>query len=125
MLAGMRDPDRGEPRVRLKVWIEDDAGVLLSEWRIGLLEAIATTGSLARAAERVGVPYRTAWERIREIEGALGVDLVEAGSGGREGGSSRLTPDGRDLVARFRALTSGLDDTVSDRFAADLGERLR
>jgi len=125
MLAAMRDPSRGEPRVRLKVWIEDDAGVLLSDWRVALLEAIEATGSLARAAERIGVPYRTAWERVRQIEAALGVDLVEAGSGGREGGASRLTPAGRDLVARFRALTAGLEETVAERFATDLRDRLR
>ena len=125
MLRPMREPNRGEPRVRLKIWIEDDDGVLLSEWRVALLEAIAATGSLARAAERVGVPYRTAWERVRQTEAALGVPLVEAGSGGREGGASRLTPVGRDLVSRFRALTAGLDETVGDRFSDDLRDRLR
>lgn len=125
MLPPMRDPGRGEPRVRHKIWIEDDAGVLLSEWRVALLEAIAATGSLARAAERIGVPYRTAWERVRQTEAALGVELVAGGSGGREGGASRLTPAGEELVARFRALTAGLDDEVAARFERDLQERLR
>jgi molybdate transport system regulatory protein len=121
----MRDPNRGEPRVRFKIWIEDNEGVLLSEWRVALLEAIEATGSLARAAERIGVPYRTAWERVRQIEAALGVRLVEAGSGGREGGATRLSPNGRDLVARFRAVTAGLDESVDERFTAHLCDHLR
>lgn len=125
MLPPMRDPSRGEPRVRSKIWIEDDEGVLLSEWRVALLEAIEATGSLARAAERIDVPYRTAWERVRQIEAALGVGLVEAGSGGREGGASRLTPAARDLVARFRAVTAGLDESVDERFDTHLRDHLR
>jgi len=34
--------------------------VVLSEWRVELLEAIDALGSLSRAAETLGIPYRTA-----------------------------------------------------------------
>jgi len=116
---------RGAPRVRVKIWVEDDSGVLLSEWRADLLEAVDATGSLTRAAEQVGVPYRTAWQRIHEIEQSLGFQLLETESGGRDGGGSRLTPRGRDAVARFREMTQGIPELVESRFAeslrADLG----
>lgn len=113
------------PGVRLKVWIEDErGGVLLSEWRVALLEAVAETGAMARAAESVGVPYRTAWQRLREMEAALGVVLVETVSGGADGGGSRLTADGRDLVERFRRVTAGLAETAQARFDEHLRDRL-
>jgi molybdate transport system regulatory protein len=116
---------RRAPSVRLKVWIEDEGGaVLLSEWRVALLEAVERTGAMARAAEAVGVPYRTAWQRLREMEAALGITLVETASGGSEGGGSRLTADGRDLVERFRRVTAGLPETAQDRFDAHLRDRL-
>ncbi len=112
-------------RIRLKVWIEDEGGaVLLSEWRVALLEAVAETGAMARAAEAVGVPYRTAWQRLREMEAALGVSLVETASGGSDGGGSRLTADGRDLVERFRRVTAGLPETAQVRFDEHLRDRL-
>jgi hypothetical protein len=51
---------------RSKVWLERGGQVVLSDWRVELLEAIDATGSLARAAERLDVPYRTAWYKLKE-----------------------------------------------------------
>ena len=119
------DHAAGAARVRSKIWIERDGDVLLSEWRVGLLAAVAETGSLARAAERLGVPYRTAWDRIKETEGRLGLRLLESESGGAEGGGSRLTEEGNDLVARFQRVTAGIADMVEERFQAELADVLR
>ena len=116
-------PER--PRVRSKIWVERATDVLLSEWRIELLEAVAQTGSLARAAEQLGVPYRTAWHKIRETEERLGVRLLETESGGAEGGGSRLTDEARDLIGRFRRVTAGVADLVERRFRAEFGDLLR
>lgn len=113
------------PRVRAKVWIERGDDVLLSEWRVALLEAVEEAGSLAAAANRLGVPYRTAWQRIKESEERLGLPLLATESGGAEGGGSRLTPAGRDLVARFRRVTAGVADLVEQRFRAEFADLLR
>ena len=102
---------------RLKVWIEcEDGRVALSEWRVALLEAIDEHGSLVAAARALGVPHRTAWQRIREMESCLGVRLIKTTSGGLGGGSSNLSPAGQDLVRRYQALRTGLDEVVLDRF---------
>ena len=53
-------------RARSKVWLERDGQVVLSDWRVELLETIEATGSLARAAARLDVPYRTAWYKLKE-----------------------------------------------------------
>jgi len=106
------------------VWVERDGAVLLSEWRVALLEAVAATGSLARAADRLGVPYRTAWDRIRETEEHLGIRLLVTESGGAEGGGSRLTPEASDLIARFQRVTAGVDELIAGRFRAELGDAL-
>lgn len=104
-------------RARLKVWIEtDDGQVALSEWRVMLLEAVAQHGSLVAAARALGVPHRTAWQRVREMEACLDVQLLETSSGGQRGGGSRLSVAALDLVARYRALHAGLDDLVLERF---------
>jgi molybdate transport system regulatory protein len=102
---------------RLKVWLEgDDGRVTLSEWRVGLLEAVGRHQSLVRAARELGVPHRTAWQRLREMEDRLGVKLVEASSGGASGGTSHLTPAAEDLVRRYEQLRAGLDEEVAERF---------
>ena len=122
----MRDQsERGGPlEIRSKIWIErrGQGSVVLSEWRVDLLEAIDTHGSLSRAAEALDVPYRTAWERVKATEGEIGFRLLESESGGLDGGGSRLTPQARDLCRRFRRVSSGIQEVVSRRFAAEFGD---
>ena len=104
-------------RPRLKVWLEtEDGRVALSEWRVMLLEAVAEHGSLVAAARALGVPHRTAWQRIQEMESTLGVRLLDTTSGGIGGGRSRLSPAAEDFVQRYQALRTGLDDLVGERF---------
>jgi len=107
----------------VKIWLEGQDGlVALSEWRVGLLDAIARHGSLVGAARELGVPHRTAWQRLREMEERLGTQLVEASSGGAAGGASHLTPAAHDLVRRFEALRAGLDEQVAARFHVHFGD---
>ena len=111
----------GDLRPRSKVWLERDGEVVLSEWRVELLEAVAATGSLAAAAARVGVPYRTAWTRLREIEAGLGFKVLDTQSGGAEGGGSRLMPEAQRMLDRFHRVADGVGRLVDERFAAAFG----
>jgi molybdate transport system regulatory protein len=107
-------------RARLKVWIErEDGRVALSDWRVSLLEGVAAHGSLVAAARALGVPHRTAWQRIQEMESCLGVRLLVTTSGGPGGGGSRLSPAARDLIERYHSLRAGLDDLLLERFAGE------
>ena len=112
----------GPLEIRSKIWIERRGEVVLSEWRVELLEAIDANGSLSRAAEALDIPYRTAWERVKATEGEVGFRLLESESGGADGGGSRLTPEARDLCRRFRRVSSGIQEVVTRRFAAEFGE---
>jgi len=107
--------------VRSKVWVEKDGRVALSSWRIELLSMVEEAGSLAAACERMDVPYRTAWYKLKEIEDQLGMKLLDTQSGGVDGGGSALTPEGRDLVDRFRRVDRGIEGIVEKRFASELG----
>lgn len=108
-----------EPRVNL--WLEVDGDVVLSEWRVALLEAIAETGSISAAAERMNIGYRQAWAKLRECETRLGVQLVETTVGGSGGGGAQLTPAARDYVDKYRRFSAGLQETVRRRFEAVFG----
>jgi molybdate transport system regulatory protein len=90
--------------------------VVLSEWRVRLLDAIDQTGSISRAAEHMKVTYHRAWEKLHEMEDGLGYKLVEAQVGGVGGGGAELTPQGRALMKQFRALSQGLVDEIDQRF---------
>jgi len=101
---------------RSKFWIELEGEAVLSDWRVALLEAIDRTGSLARAAEEMGVPYRSAWQKIKESEERLGIRLIDTQSGGIEGGGSVLTDAAQDLLRRYHQFIDGLAESVDRRF---------
>ena len=79
-------------RPRFNLWIEVEGQVALSLWRANLLKTIAAAGSINAAAEELGIPYRTAWQKVHEMEERLGVKLLETHTGGLHGGGARLTP---------------------------------
>ncbi len=108
---------------RLKLWIEKNGGVALSGYRIRLLNHIAETGSLAEAARRMGLSYRRAWGKIREMETNLGVHLVESEVGGAGGGRTSLTPDGERLVSLYPRFEAAAGADVRHRFDEIFGNR--
>ncbi len=52
------------------LWLERDGQVVLSVWRVQLFAAIAQTGSISTAAERMQVQYRLAWDRLDRMGAA-------------------------------------------------------
>ncbi len=104
-----------EPKFNL--WIEQAGVVVLSAWRVQLLEAIEATGSISAAAEQLKVPYRRAWEKLQEMEQGLGLKLVETAVGGVGGGGAHLTVEGRQAVAKFLVFAADFDREVAARYA--------
>ena len=106
---------------KLKLWIEKKGLLVLSDYRVQLLQHVAETGSLAQAAERMGLSYRRAWGKIKEIERNLGVRLVQSEVGGRGGGATRLTPEGERLLALYRRFRRAVESDLDREFADVFG----
>jgi molybdate transport system regulatory protein len=108
---------------RVKLWVEKDGLLVFSDYRAELLDHIAKAGSISGGAERMGLSYRRAWGKIREIEHNLGVRLVRSETGGLGGGRTKLTPEGEELLARYRAFRAAVRSDVSrdfvERFTKD------
>lgn len=102
--------------IKSNFWIEKDGEVVLSRWRVALLQAIDETGSISAAAERLRIPYRRAWDKVHECEERLGVKLIDTQTGGTGGGGARLTQEGAEYIKRFQQFSRGLDELVKDRF---------
>lgn len=108
-------PNEGlEPKFNL--WLEINGRVALSIWRVDLLQAVGQTGSISAAAEQIGVHYRTAWQKIHEMESRLGVQLVETQTGGRGGGGAKLTEAAESYIERFNQLAADVERTVGERY---------
>ena len=104
---------------RYNLWIEIDGQVVLSLWRADLLRAVARAGSISAAAEALGIPYRTAWQKINEMEKRLGRKLVATQTGGQHGGGAKLTPDAELYLEQFDRFAHDLERFVADAFAAN------
>lgn len=112
----------GSMEPKSKFWIERDGELILSDWRVALLEAIEETGSLSAAARKLGVHHRRARAKVDEIEARLGLHLVEGESGGSGGGGTRLTPAAREYIRRYRRFQEGLKELVDRRFREYFGD---
>ncbi len=77
-----------------------------------LLRAVAEEGSVSGAAERLCRSRSRALDRLERLEESTG-PLVDRQRGGAGGGGSRLTEDGRALLARFDRLRAALGGTAA------------
>lgn len=89
---------------RLRIYRDDDIAV--GPGKVALLEAIAQTGSISAAARQLGMSYRRAWVLVDQLNQALVSPAVSTATGGAHGGGATLTPVGRELVTRYRAIES-------------------
>jgi molybdate transport system regulatory protein len=100
------------------VWISVGDETLGGSERFGLLRAVASEGSITRAAKAYGISYKSAWDAIAAMNALAGEALVEGSVGGRGGGSTRLTARGQLLVDRFAEI-----DAAHRRFLKLLDDR--
>lgn len=77
--------------------------------------ALASTGSVAQAAEITGLSQPAVSQQMRNLETALGIDLVDHGRR-----PMRVTPAGRSFLARTEAVLSELRLAQSELTVMDL-----
>lgn len=75
-----------------------------------LLERIRNTGSIQAAAAEMEMSYTKAWRILNRAEKEMGFDLITRVSGGRNGGSSKLTEAGEKAVADYRQMEARLTE---------------
>ncbi|BDX38603.1 hypothetical protein CYCD_19580 [Tenuifilaceae bacterium CYCD] len=90
----------------------EDGNPVLTEEHFELLLNIGELGSLAATAERMQISYRKAWGLLRQSEQTLGFPLLEKHRGGRDGGNTLLTDEGKNLVESYKALREEFDSSV-------------
>jgi molybdate transport system regulatory protein len=85
--------------------------------KIGLLEGIERTGSLSAAARALGMSYRRAWLLLHSTNEGFSEPVVSLSVGGKDGGGTRLTDFGRQLVADYRRFDAAVDQLAAKTFA--------
>lgn len=94
-----------EKKSKYKLDMEVEVGdriVSLNNKKSRLLQCIDKYGSIIKASEETGIPYRTALKNIEIMESELGSSIVTTKRGGKGGGgSSELTASGREILQKF------------------------
>lgn len=91
-------------------------GPAMGPGKAELIERIAQTGSISAAARAMGMSYRRAWQLVESLNSDYRSRVIDTATGGRRGGGARVTPFGKQIVARFRAM----EDKASAAIAGDL-----
>jgi molybdate transport system regulatory protein len=93
--------------VRLTVRVDFGAGGAagaLGPGKIRLLEAIGRTGSISQAGRALDMSYRRAWLLVDDLNRCFRAPVVATQGGGAKGGGATLTPFGRELIEKYRAI---------------------
>lgn len=85
----------------------------LGPGKVQLMRCIDETGSVSAAARRLGMSHRRSVGLVAELNALGPAPLVETKTGGEAGGGARLTPLGREVLARYDALDRALRDAAS------------
>lgn len=81
-----------------------------------LLQLTEETGSLLEACRRMGISYSKGRKIISNLEQQMGRPILESTRGGKAGGASTLTPEGRELVHRYGAFCREAEECLSALF---------
>lgn len=86
------------------LWLNRRQSEFLGGDRIYLLEMIGELGSITKAAKAVGISYKTAWDTVNLINNLAEKPLVERLTGGKGGGGTSLTAEGKKVIVQFNTI---------------------
>jgi molybdate transport system regulatory protein len=110
---------------KLSIRVDLSSGARLGPGKIALLEQVLEQGSISAAARSMGMSYRRAWELIEDLNASF-EDVVVTKVGGKQGGGAAVTPLGRELVERYRAVIAKAEAAALPELEAiQRGERHR
>src|ERR1700689_2630421 len=98
---------------RLNIRIDLAGGLRIGPGKVAVLEEIARSGSISAAGRALRMSYRRTWELVEDMNNGLGTPVVETAAGGSGGGGTVLTPAGKAVIERYRAIE--MDTAVAAR----------
>lgn len=91
-------------KIKGRIWIEIESGLKIGQGRARLLEKINELGSISEAAKSLKIPYRKAWQIVKNMNENSFYELVTKEVGGKLGGKSQLTEYGKKYMGKYKAI---------------------
>jgi molybdate transport system regulatory protein len=92
--------------------------IALGPGKTALLEHIARTGSLRKAAAAMEMSYMRAWTLVQTMNRCFKKPLVVTKRGGTEGGATLVTSEGKAVVVLYRRMEAESMQSVKSTQAA-------
>lgn len=89
-------------KIQARIMLDDE--IAFGPGKADLLIAIQSTGSISAAGKHLGMSYRRAWLLVDAMNRCFQQPLVETATGGSQGGGTRLTPLGLEIMERYQQL---------------------
>ncbi len=83
---------------------------------VTLLKQVDSLGSVSEACSKTGISYSKAWKLIRNAERELGFPVVRRMAGGRNGGESQVTEEGRRMIELYEILERRISEAAQKEF---------
>lgn len=104
-------------KLNYKIWLSTSSGKgIMGDGKWQILKAIEEHGSLMAATVALDITYRRTWGDLKKIEQLLGFSLLEKSRGGKDGGHTHLTVQGKKLVKAFDEFHKRLDHQIDAAF---------
>lgn len=107
-------------KVHVKIWL-DEQGKAFGEGPYELLKNVEKIGSLSGAAKKMGISYKKAWKIIKNCEKRLNFPLLERRIGGRMGGGSKITEQGRLFLEKYEDFKEEVKSLIDEAFERHFG----
>ncbi len=102
-------------KIKIKCWVEDEGEKFYGPGPNELLKRIQKEGSLSRAATKMGMSYKKAWELVQRLNQHADVPLVILKKGGQHGGGAEITPQGLEIIREFESFQRKIDQLVDQQ----------
>ena len=86
--------------------------IALGPGKVALLEEIERSGSISKAARKLGLSYRRAWTLVDTMNKSFESYLVRGSAGGKKGGGAYLTPLGAKMAKAYRAMETKAEEAI-------------
>ncbi|MCF6184664.1 MAG: LysR family transcriptional regulator [Bacteroidales bacterium] len=112
-MAGSKGSKYFDIFLNYKFWLTKKNGTeILGKKVLSLLKDIDNEGSIQAAANKNNISYRKAWGDIKNAESILEFAITEKKRGGKDGGKTVLTEDGKNMLNAFDELEQEFDKAV-------------
>jgi molybdate transport system regulatory protein len=103
----------GRPATRISLRLDFGDTVRLGPGKVELLELIAERGSISAAGRAMDMSYRRAWMLVDSLNQAFTEPVVATRPGGKADQRAEVTPFGRQIVRRFRAMEAATAEVIA------------